>query len=160
MARYPNLRILVDQPAAHWSPDAARSIAAAALQRYRDDIHAFVVANDAMAGGVAEALQAAGLAGSIILVGADGEAVSLQRIRDGVQHGTAFQSPVELADTALSFAAAMGAGTQALGTLPLRSIFHNPPGPDVRIRDVPYLFVSRDNLSVLEGYWASALRLA
>ncbi len=160
VARYPNLRILVDQPAAHWSPDAARSIAAAALQRYRDDIHAFVVANDAMAGGVAEALQAAGLAGSIILVGADGEAASLQRIRDGVQHGTAFQSPVELADTALSFAAAMGAGTQALGTLPLRSIFHNPPGPDVRIRDVPYLFVSRDNLSVLEGYWASAPRLA
>jgi ABC-type sugar transport system substrate-binding protein len=158
VSRYPNLRVLVDQPAAHWSPEAARTIAGEALQRYHGEIHAFVVANDAMAGGVAEAILAAGLAGSIILVGADGDEASLQRIRDGVQHGTAFQNPVELAETALSFAVATVAGTEPLGTLPLRSIFHNPPGPEVRIRDVPYLFVSRDNLAILEQYWASATR--
>jgi len=155
VAHYPNLRVLVDQPARHWSPEAAHKIAAEALSRHGEEIHAFVVANDAMAGGVAEALLAHGLAGSIVLVGADGDETCLQRIRQGVQHGTAFQSPIDLAEVALSFASSAATGTLSLGTLPLRSIFHNPPGPMVRVRDVPYLFVSRDNLFILERYWSA-----
>jgi len=155
VARYPHLRILAQQPAASWSPEAARAIARDALNRHGTDINAFIVANDAMAGGVADALIERGLAGSIVLVGADGDEAARERIAQGVQHGTAFQNPVDLAEAAVSFAAAVAIGDIAWGGLPFRGILHNPPGPHVRVRDVPYLFVSHANVSMLARYWSA-----
>jgi hypothetical protein len=38
-----------------------------------------------------------------------------------------------------------------------RSIFNEPPGPPIYVKDLPFIFVDRTNLDVLERFWTEAL---
>jgi ABC-type sugar transport system substrate-binding protein len=144
----------------YWSPLRARELAEAVLQDRGATLAAFMVANDDMAGGVAEALEARGLARKVVLVGGDGDLDGLQRIRTGVQHGTAFQNWIALARETLRFAIAVARGEVDRSQLQHRSIFYSPPGPPAYVVDLPYVFVDQQTLGPLEQLWADVLRQA
>ncbi len=154
---YPRIHIVVDQPCLAWSREKARDLGEAILSEYSDKINAFIVANDDMAGGIAETLEKYHLAGKIILVGGDGDLEALERIQSGVQHGTALQNWIELGKATLHFAAEVAQGRVDRSDMQHRSIFRDPPGPLVYAQDLPYTFIDRRNIHVLEQFWTEAL---
>ena len=75
-----------------------------ALTQNNDNIKAFVVSNDGMAGGVISALEKKGLAGKIIVTGQDAQKDALQRIAEGKQAMTVYKPIVNLANAAVEAA--------------------------------------------------------
>ncbi|MCI0393232.1 MAG: substrate-binding domain-containing protein [Acidobacteria bacterium] len=151
------LRLVADQASPSWSREKARIIAEQMLDEHGKEIKAFIVGNDDMAGSVAEALAARRLTRKVILVGGDGDLQALERIRAGQQHGTAFQDWMDLAREALRFALSVARGEVKRDQLLRRRILYNPPGAPVFVRNMPYTFVDRTNMTALEQFWARAL---
>ncbi|MCI0389970.1 MAG: substrate-binding domain-containing protein [Acidobacteria bacterium] len=157
LAAHRGMRLVADQASPSWSADKARRIAEQMLEEHAREIKAFIVGNDDMAGTVAEALASRRLTRKVILVGGDGDMLALERIRAGQQYGTAFQDWVELARGALRFAISVARGEVIRHQLQRRRVLYNPPGAPVFVRDMPYTFVDRTNLNVLEQFWNKAL---
>ena len=157
---YPRLQLVGDQPCSFWSRENAAELARTMLQDADGKIDAFIVANDDMAGGVAEVLTEHNLAGKVLLIGGDGDLDALERLRSGLQHGTAFQDWMALAHETLRFAVEVAHGKIDHSQLDYTSIFYNPPGPQVYVKNLPYTFVDRSNMQLLESFWTSALQTA
>ncbi|MCV4599783.1 substrate-binding domain-containing protein, partial [Escherichia coli] len=75
-----------------------------ALTQNKDNIQAFVVSNDGMAGGVVSALKNKGLAGKILVTGQDAAIEALQRIAEGTQTMTVYKPIIPLASGAVQAA--------------------------------------------------------
>ena len=75
-----------------------------ALTQNSDNIQAFVVSNDGMAGGVISALENKGLTGKILVTGQDAEKAALQRIAEGKQTMTIYKPIIPLANGAVEAA--------------------------------------------------------
>ena len=99
-----DIKIVADNFITDWRPDEALRMAENALTRNNDDIQAFVVSNDGMAGGVISALEKKGLAGKIIVTGQDAQLDALQRIAEGKQSMTVYKPIAPLANAALEAA--------------------------------------------------------
>src|SRR6476620_4222516 len=65
------IKILAQDFITDWKPELALNFAENALTQNNDNIQAFVVSNDGMAGGVIAALEARGKAGQILVTGKD-----------------------------------------------------------------------------------------
>lgn len=88
-----------------WKPELALNFAENALTRNNDNIQAFVVSNDGMAGGVVSALAKKNLAdGKIIVTGQDAALDALQRIAEGRQTMTVYKPIIPLANQAVEAA--------------------------------------------------------
>lgn len=160
LAAYPGIEIIANLHCPFWSREKAYEIAVEVLQEHEARLNAFIVANDDMAGGVAKALSERGCAGKILLLGGDGDLDALERMRAGTQHGTAFQNWLQLAQETLRFAVDAAHGRVDRSQLQRRSIFFNPPGPLEYVKDLPYTFVDRSNMEVLDQFWRDALSIA
>ena len=66
-----DIKIVADDFTPDWKPELALNFAENALTRNGDNIQAFVVSNDGMAGGVVSALEKKGLAGKVVVTGQD-----------------------------------------------------------------------------------------
>jgi DNA-binding IclR family transcriptional regulator/ABC-type xylose transport system substrate-binding protein len=155
LARYPGVEVLGSQPCEHWLRAAATAAVLEALQTYGTPrLRGIIAANDDMAIGIAALLAERGLIDRIALVGGDGDQRALDLLRSGRLLGTAFQDSAALAVTTLHYVAGVLDGTASVAALPLASIFHAPEGPPVRVLDVPYTWIDRSNLELLECYWA------
>jgi ABC-type sugar transport system substrate-binding protein len=157
---HPGLKIVADQPSPFWSRETAHELAESILRENKDNIDAFIVANDDMAGGVAEVLEEFNLTKKILLVGGDGDLDALQRIKEGVQHGTAFQDWMELARETLSFAVDVANGKVDRNQLHKESIHYSPPGIPVFVKYLPYTLIERSTINKLEQFWSEALAQA
>ncbi|HEY1720351.1 MAG TPA: sugar ABC transporter substrate-binding protein [Magnetospirillaceae bacterium] len=80
---------LLDQQTANWDRTQAFPIVQAWLAKYGDKIKGIWAANDDMALGAVEALRAAGLAGKIPVVGADGIPAAIEAVSKGEMVATA-----------------------------------------------------------------------
>lgn len=98
------IKIVADNFTPDWKPEEALKMAENALTQNHDDIKAFVVSNDGMAGGVVSALERKGLAGKILVTGQDAAIDALQRIAEGTQSMTVYKPIVELASKAVDAA--------------------------------------------------------
>jgi len=98
------IKIVADNFMADWKPEEALKMAENALTQNRDDIKAFVVSNDGMAGGVVQALSNKGLAGKVLVTGQDAQIDALQRIADGTQTMTVYKPIIPLASQAVEAA--------------------------------------------------------
>ena len=87
-----------------WKPELALNFAENALTQNKDNIQAFVVSNDGMAGGVISALEKRGLAGNILVTGQDAGLEALQNIAAGRQTMTIYKPIVPLANAAVDAA--------------------------------------------------------
>ena len=98
------IKIVADQHITDWKPELALQFAENALTKNNDNIQAFVVSNDGMAGGVISALEQRGLAGKILVTGQDAQKDALQRIAEGKQTMTVYKPIIPLAGGAVEAA--------------------------------------------------------
>jgi ABC-type sugar transport system substrate-binding protein len=152
LKKYPGIEIVADQASPMWARDKAMNIAENILSSHNDNIDAFIVANDDMAGGVSQALQAKGLR-NIIVVGGDGDRDAMQRILAGTQSGTVLQSFIELPRKALQVAVGLARKEIDPSSFKKEPIFFDPVGSPVPIVTEPYVFISKKNIDVLQKYW-------
>lgn len=145
------IKIVADNFMPDWKPEEALKMAENALTQNRDDIKAFVVSNDGMAGGVVQALKNKGLAGKILVTGQDAQIDALQRIAEGTQSMTIYKPIIPLASQAVDSAILLAKG-QALTTTPFMN--------DVIKKEVPAILlevtvVDKNNLMttvIKDGY--------
>ncbi|MEQ1603865.1 MAG: substrate-binding domain-containing protein [Pyrinomonadaceae bacterium] len=98
------IKIVADNFMTDWRPDEALKMAENALTQNNDNVQAFVVSNDGMAGGVVSALEKKGLAGKILVTGQDAQLDALQRIAEGKQSMTVYKPIAPLANAAVDAA--------------------------------------------------------
>ncbi|MFM9903839.1 MAG: substrate-binding domain-containing protein [Pyrinomonadaceae bacterium] len=115
-----DINIVADNFITDWKPDEALKMAENALTKNNDNIQAFVVSNDGMAGGVVSALEKKGLAGKVLVTGQDAALDALQRIAEGKQTMTVYKAIIPLANAAVEAAIKL-AKKEKLDTKP----FHN-----------------------------------
>ncbi len=101
-----DITIVADNFVSDWRPDEALRMAENALTQNNDNIQAFVVSNDGMAGGVVSALDKKGLAagGKVVVTGQDAALDALQRIAEGKQTMTIYKPIIPLASQAVEAA--------------------------------------------------------
>jgi D-xylose transport system substrate-binding protein len=114
------IKIVADQFITDWKPEEALKMAENALTQNNDNIKAFVVSNDGMAGGVVSALEKKGLAGKILVTGQDAQIDALQRIAEGKQTMTVYKPIIPLASGAVDAAIKLAKG-QSLTTTPFKN---------------------------------------
>ena len=98
------IKIVADNFTPDWKPEEALKMAENALTQNRDEVKAFVVSNDGMAGGVVQALRNKGLAGKVLVTGQDAAIDGLQRIAEGTQSMTVYKPIIPLASQAVEAA--------------------------------------------------------
>lgn len=99
-----DVKILAEDFMDDWKPELALNFAENALTQNKDNIQAFVVSNDGMAGGVISALEKRGLAGKILVTGQDAGLEALQNIAQGRQTMTVYKPIIPLANAAVEAA--------------------------------------------------------
>lgn len=99
-----DIKIVAKQNIQDWKPELALNFAENAMTKNNDNIQAFVVSNDGMAGGVAQALGAKALGGKILVTGQDADKGALQRIAEGKQSMTVYKPIIPLANAAVEAA--------------------------------------------------------
>lgn len=129
-----DINIVAENFMPDWKPEEALRMAENALTQKNDDIQAFVVSNDGMAGGVISALEKKGLAGKIVVTGQDAALSALQAIAEGKQTMTVYKPIVALANAAVDAAIKL-AKKEKLDTKP----FHND-SPSVN-KDIPAILL-------------------
>jgi D-xylose transport system substrate-binding protein len=92
-----DIKIVSDQYAREWKAEEALRITEDALTKSGNNIQAVVASNDGTAGGAVSALEAAGLAGKVLVTGQDAQKDALQRIVKGTQTMTIYKSIQPLA---------------------------------------------------------------
>ena len=101
----------LESQAGDWTTENANSIMRDLLSKYHNDIQVVFAHNDQMAIGAAQAIEAAGLTGKILVYGADGSADAIQYIKNGQMTATVAADNVKIGETAMQLALyAMGAG--------------------------------------------------
>lgn len=125
-----DIKIVADNFITDWRPDEALKMAENALTQNNDNIQAFVVSNDGMAGGVVSALEKKGLAGKIIVTGQDAATDALQRIAEGKQTMTVYKPIVALANAAVEAAVKL-AKKEKLETRPFLNEFLHKEVPAI-----------------------------
>ncbi len=99
-----DIRIVSEQYAREWKAEEALRITEDALTRTGNDIDAIVASNDGTAGGAISALEAAGIAGKVLVTGQDAQKDAVQRIVKGSQTMTIYKPIQPLAFTAVEAA--------------------------------------------------------
>lgn len=146
------IKIVADQHITDWKPEEALKMAENALTQNNDNIKAFVVSNDGMAGGVVSALEKRGLAGKILVTGQDADRFALQRIAEGKQSMTVYKPIIPLASGAVEAAIKLAKKEPLTGATPFMN--------DVIKKEVPSILlevqtVDKDNLMttvIKDGY--------
>jgi D-xylose transport system substrate-binding protein len=99
-----DIKLISEQYAREWKAEEALRITEDALTRTRNDIDAIVASNDGTAGGAISALEAAGLAGKVLVTGQDAQKDAVQRIVKGSQTMTVYKPIQPLAFAAVDAA--------------------------------------------------------
>lgn len=98
------INIVAQQHITDWKNDLALNFAENSLTKENDNIQAFVVSNDGMAGGVIQALDRRGLTGKVLVTGQDAGLEALQNIAEGKQSMTVYKPIIPLASQAVDAA--------------------------------------------------------
>lgn len=136
------IKIVADNFTPDWKPEEALKMAENALTQNSDNIKAFVVSNDGMAGGVISALEKKGLAGKILVTGQDAALDGLQRVAQGTQSMTVYKPIIPLASQAVDAAIKL-AKKEALTTTPFKN---ETLGKEVPAILLEVTVVDKDNL--------------
>jgi D-xylose transport system substrate-binding protein len=105
-----SVKVISDQFAKEWKAEEAQRITEDSLTKTKNDIQAVVASNDGTAGGAVSALEAAGLAGKVLVTGQDAQLDAIQRIAKGTQTMTIYKPIKPLADSAVDSAVKLAHG--------------------------------------------------
>lgn len=147
------IKIVAENFTPDWRADEARKMAENALTQNRDNVQAFVVSNDGMAGGVVQALISKGLAGKILVTGQDAAIEALQRIAEGTQTMTIYKPIVPLARGAIDAAIKLARGEK----LETKPFMNSAIGKEVPAILLEVTVVDKNNLvnTVVKDGWAT-----
>lgn len=115
-----DIKIVGEYMVPDWKNDLALNFAENTLTKENDNIHAFVVSNDGMAGGVISALSKKGLAGKVLVTGQDAGLEALQNVAEGKQTMTVYKPIIPLASQAVEAAIKL-AKKEPLTTTPFKN---------------------------------------
>ncbi|MEQ1923121.1 MAG: substrate-binding domain-containing protein [Pyrinomonadaceae bacterium] len=127
-----DIKIVAENYVDDWKPELALNFTENSLTQNNDDIQAFVVSNDGMAGGVISALAKRGLAGKVLVTGQDAGLEALQNIAEGKQSMTVYKPIIPLANAAVEAAVKL-AKKEKLDTKPFMN--------DVLKKEVPSILL-------------------
>ncbi len=147
-----DINIVADQMIPDWKNDLALNFVENSLTKENDNIQAFVVSNDGMAGGVISALAKKGLAGKILVTGQDAGLEALQNIAEGKQTMTVYKPIIPLASQAVEAAIKL-AKNEPISTTPFKN--DRIGGKEVPAILLEVTVVDRDNLMqtvIKDGY--------
>jgi len=147
-----DIKIVGDQMIPDWKNDRALSFAENSLTKENDDVQAFVVSNDGMAGGVIQALGRRGLTGKVLVTGQDAGLEALQNIAAGKQSMTVYKPIIPLASQAVDAAIKL-ARHEPLSTTPFQN--DRLGGKQVPAILLEVTVVDKDNLMqtvIKDGY--------
>ena len=147
-----DIKIVGDQMIPDWKNDLALNFAENSLTKEGDNIQAFVVSNDGMAGGVISALAKKGLAGKVLVTGQDAGLEALQNIAEGKQTMTVYKPIIPLASQAVEAAIKLSKH-EPLTTIPFKN--DRIGGKEVPAILLEVTVVDKDNLMqtvVKDGY--------
>jgi D-xylose transport system substrate-binding protein len=147
-----DIKILAQDFMNDWKPEFALNFAENALTQNNDNIQAFVVSNDGMAGGVVSALDKKGLAGKILVTGQDAALDALQRVAEGKQSMTVYKPIIPLASSAVDAAIKLAKGEPLGNATPFRN---DAIGKDVPAILLEVTVVDKSNLIdtvIKDGY--------
>ena len=104
--QHDGLELVVEQSHEGWSPDKAMATAENALNKYSNDIDAFICNNSGMARGVIAALESQGLADTnkVFVAGSDADLTNIRFVEQGKQTVEIFKKIKPLAKTAAQIA--------------------------------------------------------
>jgi len=144
------IKVVHEDWALDWKPDAAKKIMNAAITKAGRDIDAVVVSNDGTAGGAIQSLLEEGLAGKVLVTGQDADLAGCQRILRGTQAMTVYKPLKNLATHAAQVAVEVARGDRPATTTTI----------DNGLKQVPSIFekvisVDKDNLQstvVADGF--------
>lgn len=110
IAENPNFEFLEEQ-AGDWTTEKANEIARNLLTKYNNDVDVIFCHNDAMAMGAAQAVEAAGLTGNVLIYGTDGLQEACTYIKEGKMTGSVYTDATQQGVDATKLAlAAMESG--------------------------------------------------
>lgn len=147
-----DIKIVAEQMIPDWKNDLALNFAENSLTKENDNIQAFVVSNDGMAGGVISALAKKGLAGKVLVTGQDAGLEALQNIAEGKQSMTVYKPIIPLASQAVEAAIKL-AKREPLNTTPFKN--DRLGGKEVPAMLLEVTVVDKDNLMdtvIKDGY--------
>ncbi len=147
-----DIKIVGDYMVPDWKNDLALNFAENTLTKENDNIQAFVVSNDGMAGGVISALAKKGLTGKVLVTGQDAGLEALQNIADGKQSMTIYKPIIPLASQAVEAAIKL-AKKETLTTTPFKN--DRLGGKEVPAILLEVTVVDKDNLMqtvIKDGY--------
>ena len=126
-----DIKIVADQHAIEWSPEAALKIAENALTQNQNKIAAIVCSNDGTAGGAIQALKAQGLTGKVVVTGMDAQIDALQRIAEGEQSMTVYKPIQPLAYAAVEAAVQLVKGEKVVTNKTMKAVN----------REIPFIYI-------------------
>src|SRR5688572_14062479 len=147
-----DIKIVGDYMVPDWKNDLALNFAENTLTKENDNVQAFVVSNDGMAGGVISALAKKGLTGKVLVTGQDAGLEALQNIADGKQSMTVYKPIIPLASQAVEAAIKLAKG-EKLETTPFKN--DRIGGKEVPAILLEVAVVDKDNLMdtvIKDGY--------
>jgi D-xylose transport system substrate-binding protein len=147
-----DIKVVAEQHITDWKPEEALKFAENTLTQNNNNITAFVVSNDGMAGGVISALENKNLTGKILVTGQDAEKAALQRIAEGKQTMTVYKPIIPLASAAVDAAIKLAKKESLADAKPFMN--------DVIKKEIPAILlevmvVDKDNLMatvIKDGY--------
>lgn len=132
----------------NWDPALAQTQMEQFLTQANNEVDAVLSQNDGMATGVVAALEAQGLAGTVIVSGQDGDQAALNRVALGTQVVSVWKDARELGAAAGEAAVALASGT-ALADVPGVVQFDSPGGNSMTSILLEPLPITQDNLDVV-----------
>ncbi|WP_409470717.1 sugar ABC transporter substrate-binding protein [Streptomyces sp. HC307] len=130
-----------------WKPENAQANMAEAIEAIgRDNIAAVYAANDGMAGGVIEALEAAGVTKLPPITGQDAELVAVQRIVTGEQYMSVYKSYPQEAEAAAEMAVAKVQGKDIQFDALTRDRVDSPTDKDIPAQLVTVTALTQENI--------------
>ncbi|MFI1360698.1 sugar ABC transporter substrate-binding protein [Streptomyces sp. NPDC020898] len=130
-----------------WKPENAKANMARAIESIgKDNIAGVYSANDGMAGGVIEALEAAGVTKLPPITGQDAELDAVQRIVSGEQYMSVYKSYLKEAETAAEMAVARVQGHDIQFDSFTRDRVDSPTNKDVPAQLVSVVALTRANI--------------
>jgi D-xylose transport system substrate-binding protein len=147
-----DIKVVFNQFIRGWDPRAALANAENVLSAQNDKVDAFVVSNDGMATGVAQAIKSRNLAGKVYLSGLDADPANLQLVAQGVQSMSVWTDLNEQGTSAVAAAAALAAGKRP----DIESAMVDLGAGPVQTHFVKVTAISRDNLCAFVTHDAPA----
>ena len=141
LAKHSGVKVVYDQWTPNWNPSTAQASAENSLSANNDNIQAFVVMNDGMAAGTAQALKGRDLDGKVFLTGLDGDTSALKLVASGAQSMTVFGDIVDGGTWAVKAAVAL-----AKKQTPEHDAMVDLGAGEVPVHYMSIYAVSKDNL--------------